>query len=76
MSKLKMIADSADMIINGYAFIKDGDNVRVVNLNNSDKALFMDYDGVVLETSMDDIEIDIVIDYYHRNKKYLEVAYA
>ena len=31
MSKLKMIADSADMIINGYAFIKDGDNVRVVN---------------------------------------------
>ena len=36
----------------------------------------MDYDGVVLETSMDDIEIDIVLDYYHRNKKYLEVAYA
>ena len=76
MSKLKMIADSADMIINGYAFIKDGDNVRVVNLNNSDKALFMDCCGDVLETTMDDIEIDIVLDYYHRNKKYMEVAYA
>jgi len=76
MSKLKMIADSADMIINGYAFIKDGDNVRVVNLNSPDKALLMDYTGDVLETSMNDIEIDIVLDYYHRNKKYMEVQYA
>lgn len=76
MSKLKMIADSADMIINGYAFAKDGDNVRVVNLNNHTKALFMDCYGDVLETTMDDIEIDIVLDYYHRNKKYMEIAYA
>jgi len=76
MNKIETIADSAEMIINGYAFVKDGNNVKVINLNNTDKALLMDNTGDVLETSMDDIEIDIVLDYYHRNKKYMEVVYA
>ena len=76
MNKIETIADSAEMIINGYAFVKDGNNVKVINLNNTDKALLMDNTGDVLETSMDDIEIDIVLDYYHRNKKYMEVQYA
>ena len=76
MNKLKAIADSAEMIINGYAFVRDENNIKVVNLNSPDKALLMDYTGDVLETSMNDIEIDIVLDYYHRNKKYMEVAYA
>lgn len=76
MNKLEAIADSAEMIINGYAFIKAENNVKVINLNNPNKALLMDCTGDVLETSMNDIEIDIVLDYYHRNKKYMEVAYA
>ena len=76
MNKIETIADSAEMIINGYAFVKDGNNVKVINLNNTDKALLMDNTGDVLETSMNDIEIDIVLDYYHRNKKYMEVVYA
>ena len=76
MNKLKAIADSAEMIINGYAFVRDKNNIKVVNLNSPDKALFMDCTGDVLETSMNDIEIDIVLDYYHRNKKYMEVQYA
>ena len=54
----------------------DENNIKVVNLNSPDKALLMDYTGDVLETSMNDIEIDIVLDYYHRNKKYMEVQYA
>ena len=76
MNKLKAIADSAEMIINGYAFVRDKNNIKVVNLNSPDKALLMDCTGDVLETSMNDIEIDIVLDYYHRNKKYMEVQYA
>ena len=28
--------------------------------------------GEVLETSMDDIELDIVLEYYQRNRKYME----
>lgn len=29
MSNIQAIADNADMIINGYAFTKDNENVRV-----------------------------------------------
>ena len=64
MDKLKAIADSAEMIVNGYAFLKDGDNIKVANLNNTQKAMYMDCMGNVLEISMDDIEIDIVFNYY------------
>ena len=56
--KLKRIADDADIIIvNGYSFTKQGDLIRVLNLNNPEKASVMRMDGETLETSMDDIEI-------------------
>ena len=53
-SKLKAIADNADVIVNGYAFTKSGDNIYVLNLNRPDKASLMRRTGEVLETSMDD----------------------
>lgn len=31
---VKEIADKADMIINGYAFTREGEYVRVLNLNS------------------------------------------
>ena len=67
------VADMADMIINGYAFTKENDFIRVLNLNNSDKAVIIDKFGDVLETSMDDIEIQIVKTYWNKNKALLEV---
>lgn len=73
MIDFKTIADNADLIINGYAFTKSGDNIRVLNLNHPNKALVFDYNQEVIETSMDDIEIQIVFDYYNKNKKYMEV---
>ena len=30
---VKDIADNANMIINGYAYIKDGDYIRALNFN-------------------------------------------
>ena len=72
MNKLEANADSAEMIINGYAFIKAGNNVKVINLNNPNKALLMDNTGDVLETSMDDIEISIVQAYWEKNKQFAE----
>lgn len=72
MNKLIKIATIADVIVNGYAFTKDGTNVRVLNLNKLDKAAFISNSGEVLETSMDDIELDIVLDYFKRNSKYME----
>ena len=60
MDKIKEIADKADMIVNGYAFTRENDQIRILNLNNLDKALVISEDGKVLETTMDDIEIRIV----------------
>ena len=73
MIDFKTIADNADLIINGYAFTKSGDYIRFLNLNRLNKALVFDYNQEVIETSMDDIEIQIVFDYYNKNKKYMEV---
>ena len=68
---IKDIADRADMIINGYAFTKDGEYVRVLNLNYLNHAAVI-YKDKVIETNMDDIEKQIVSDYYERNKQFLE----
>jgi hypothetical protein len=32
------VADKADMIINGYAFTKESDFIKVLNLNNPENA--------------------------------------
>lgn len=72
MCNILEVADAAEVIVNGYAFTKDGTNVKVLNLNRPDKAAVLSKDGEVLETSMDDVELDIVVDYYKRNSKYME----
>lgn len=53
------VADAADVIVNGYAFTKVGDNVKVLNLNKTEKAAYLNQAGEVLETSMDDIELQL-----------------
>ena len=72
MPDVRKVADEADMIINGYAFTKCSEGYRVLNLNRTDKAIVISPEGENLETSMDDIEIKIVKDYYKNNKKYME----
>ena len=72
MYNITEVADKAEIIVNGYAFTKDVSNIRVLNLNNPQKAVLLRDNGEVLATSMDDIELDIVLDYYRRNKKYME----
>lgn len=72
MRNIIEIADAADMIVNRYAFTKDGENIRVLNLNNPKKAAYLNKNGDVLETSMDDIELDIVSEYYQKNRECME----
>ena len=67
MCNVFKIADQADIIVNGYAFTKDKDNVRILNLNHTDRAALLRKNGEVLETSMNDIELDIVLDYFKKN---------
>ncbi len=68
---IEEIADKADMIINGYAFTKDGDYIRVLNLNCVNHAAVI-LNGKIVETNMDDIENQIVMDYYDENKQFME----
>ena len=68
---IEKIADNADMIINGYAFTKEEGYIRVLNLNNVNRAAVI-YNDKIVETNMDDIENQIVIDYYENNKQFME----
>ena len=57
---------------NGYSFDCNADVVRVLNLNDTSKAAVLNKSGEVLETSMDDIEISIVLAYWNKNKQFAE----
>lgn len=71
-TKLKTIADKADIIVNGYAFTRNDERIQVLNLNCPKKAVVFSTDGEVLETTMDDIELSIASRYLQQNKKYME----
>ncbi len=71
MPDIKIIADAADVIVNGYAFTCEGDRIHVLNLNCPDKAVVFSVDGEVLETTMDDIELSIARRYLLQNQKYM-----
>ena len=72
MTDVKKVADEADVIVNGYAFTKCKEGYRILNLNRPDRAAVLSQTGDVLETSMDDIEIQIVKSYLEKNRKFLE----
>ena len=72
MTDVKKVADEADMIVNGYALTQNKESCRVLNLNRPDKAIVFSKNGEVLETSMDDIEIQIVKSYLEKNRKFME----
>lgn len=72
MDKIKEIADRADMIVNGYAFTRENGQIRILNLNDTEKALVISEVGKVLETTMDDIEIRIVLDYWEDDREFME----
>jgi len=72
MPDIKIIADKADVIVNGYAFTRKDDKIHVLNLNSPKKAVVFNTDGEVLETTMDDIELSIASRYLKQVLKYME----
>lgn len=71
------IVENASMIVGGYAFSPTEENfIRIVDLHAPFHALVINKNGEVLETNMDDIEINIVLKYWNRNKRVMEEAYA
>ncbi len=71
-TKVREIADNADMIIRGYAFTKNGDFIRVFNLNDKESSMVISPDGTMLETNMNEIEQALVMDIWCKNAKYME----
>lgn len=69
---IKSVADAADAIFCGYAYTLDDSNIRVINLNRPTHASLMRRSGEILETSMDDIEIQLMLSYWSRVSKYVE----
>ncbi len=72
MSEIEKVVQSADFIVNGYAFDCKSEIIRILNLNDTSKAAVINRSGDVLQTSMDDIEISIVLAYWNRNKRFAE----
>ena len=72
MIDIKRIADEADVIISGYAFKKVPDEIKVFNLNNSKSAAVFHPDGTLIETNMDEIELEIDKKYMLSSLKYME----
>ena len=72
MTDRQKIAENAEMIVNDYAFTKIPAGIQVVNLNRS-TACVIDKNDCIIESSMDDIELDIVTDCFKRNKKFMEM---
>ena len=71
MPSIEELANAADIIVQGYAFIDKGEGITVINLHNTKHAAYF-YNDEMVETTMDDIEIQIVKDYYEKNKKFME----
>ena len=67
------IAESADLILNGYAVTMDGENFKVINLRTG-KASYILSSGELSETNMDDVEAEIAIRIVRENRRYICVA--
>ena len=46
MCNILEVADAAEVIVNGYAFTKAGENVKVLNLNKPEKAAYLNQVGL------------------------------
>lgn len=76
-TEINKIAESADMIVCGYAFSHTENGfIRSINLRAPHHALVMTHEGETIEPNMDDIEISIVAKLWQRNKKFMKEAYA
>ena len=73
---IETIAQDAEMIVNGYAFTPCELGVRVLSLRQPTQAAVLNDAGDMLETSMDDVELDIVRDLFLKNKQFLGTMHA
>lgn len=67
------IANAAEMIVGGYAFLRKGENITIVNLNQKDEhVMVITKEGKMLESSMDPIEQVIALKKWKQNAHFME----
>ena len=71
--KAKAIAEESDLVLNGYAVTRDGENFRVINLKTG-KASYIMGSGALGETNMDEVESAIAVRIVVENRKYITAA--
>ena len=71
MTDIDKVAEQAEMIVNGYAYTQKENQIHVLNLNRPMSAAVFSKNGKMLETTMDDIELQIVRDYLANNREFL-----
>ena len=71
-NQIAEIADKADMIVNNYAFTKQNEQIRILNLKNPEHAMVISEDGKLLETNMDEIEQVIVQNIWQKDSEFME----
>ena len=75
MLDIKKLADEADVIVQGYAFIAKGEGITIIDLHRPEHAAYF-YNDELVETYMDEIEAFKVTKLYKDNVKYMEKNYA
>lgn len=67
------IANAAEMIVGGYAFLRKGENITIVNLTQKDEhVMVITKEGKMLESSMDPIEQVIALKKWKQNAQFME----
>ena len=71
--KAMAIAEGSDLVLNGYAVTRDGENFRVINLKTG-KAAYVMAPGTLSETNMDEVESEIAVRIVSENRRYITAA--
>ena len=71
--KAMALAEASDLVLNGYAVTRDGENFRVINLKTG-KAAYVMGSGVLGETNMDEVESAIAVRTVLENRRYITAA--
>ena len=71
--KAMAIAEGSDLVLNGYAVTRDGENFRVINLKTG-KAAYDMASGTLSETNMDEVESEIAVRIVSENRRYITAA--
>ena len=71
--EVKLIAEKAKFVVCGYAFsLADNGFINILNLNHPECAMVVNKNCEIIETNMDQIEQQIVLELCRKNLQFME----